>query len=178
MANRMTRARSVTPGRAIAMIPTMTARMPSRIKEVDVDLNMKGIPSACLKRTTSSGKSEAPVMSRKRDGRRCWPTSAAYGAIAAGWGQAGSGAVQYGRERDGCRVRVVLGEPQRRPSNAHLPGLAVLFAKVGKGVLGALGLHDARQGVQYRATLQCDWIPWMARCLTPSWSHKSPGLCH
>ena len=25
-------------------------------------------------------------MSRRRDGRRCWPTSAAYGAIAAGWG--------------------------------------------------------------------------------------------
>jgi hypothetical protein len=39
----------------------MTARMPSRIKEVDVDLNMKGIPFACLKRTTSSGKSEALV---------------------------------------------------------------------------------------------------------------------
>jgi hypothetical protein len=71
------------------MTPTMTARMPSRIKEVDVDLNMKGIPFACLKRTTSSGKSEALVMSRRRDGRRCWPTSAAYGSIAAdgapGW---------------------------------------------------------------------------------------------
>jgi hypothetical protein len=63
----------------------MTARMPSRIKEVDVDLNMKGIPFACLKRTTSSGKSEALVSSRRRDGHACWPTSAAYGAIAAGW---------------------------------------------------------------------------------------------
>src|SRR6266568_4740907 len=78
----MTSARIVTPGQAIAMIPTMTARMPSRIKEVDVDLNMKGIPFACLKRTTSSGKSEALVMPRRRDGRRCWPTCAAYGAIA------------------------------------------------------------------------------------------------
>src|SRR6478735_12666019 len=85
----MTSARIVTPGQAIAMIPTMTARMPSRIKEVDVDLNMKGIPFACLKRTTSSGKSEALVMSRRRDGHACRPTSAAYGAIAAdgvpGW---------------------------------------------------------------------------------------------
>src|ERR1700719_4691868 len=85
----MTSARIVTPGQAIAMTPTMTASMPSRIKEVDVDLNMKGIPFACLKRTTSSGKSVALVMSRKRDGRRCWPTSAAYGAIAAGWGAPG-----------------------------------------------------------------------------------------
>jgi hypothetical protein len=39
----MTSARIVTPGHAMAMIPTMTARMPSRINEVDVDLNMKGI---------------------------------------------------------------------------------------------------------------------------------------
>src|SRR6516164_7137784 len=43
MANRMTRARIVTFGQAMAMIPTMTARMPSRIIEVDVDLNMTGI---------------------------------------------------------------------------------------------------------------------------------------
>src|ERR1700757_3264834 len=78
----MTSARMVTPGQAIAMIPTMTASMPVRIKEVDVDLNMKGIPFACLKRTTSSGKSEALVMSRRRDGHAYWPTSAAYGAIA------------------------------------------------------------------------------------------------
>src|SRR6266702_2192816 len=91
----MTSARMVTLGQAMAMIPTMTARMPSRIKEVDVDLNMKGIPFACLKRTTSSGKSEAPVMSRRRDGRRCWPTSAAYGAIGAGWGQAGPAGVAF-----------------------------------------------------------------------------------
>src|SRR5690349_3099918 len=81
----MTSARIVTPGQAIAMIPTMTASMPVRIKEVDVDLNMKGIPFACLKRTTSSGKSEALVMSRRRDGHACSPTSAAYGAIAADW---------------------------------------------------------------------------------------------
>jgi hypothetical protein len=38
-------------GQAMAMIPTMTARMPSRINEVEVDLNMKGIPSALGSRT-------------------------------------------------------------------------------------------------------------------------------
>src|SRR5690349_6876713 len=92
----MTRARIVTPGQAIAMTPTMTASMPSRIKEVDVDLNIKGIPFACLKRTTPSGKSEALVMSRRRDGRRCWPTSAAYGAIVTGWARR-AGRRHYGR---------------------------------------------------------------------------------
>jgi hypothetical protein len=40
----MTSARIVACGQAMAMIPTMTARMPSRINEVEVDLNMKGIP--------------------------------------------------------------------------------------------------------------------------------------
>jgi len=44
----MTSARIVTPGQAIAMIPTMTARMPSRIKEVEVDLNMKAFLSLAL----------------------------------------------------------------------------------------------------------------------------------
>src|SRR6516165_5966651 len=40
----MTRARIVTFGQAMAMIPTMTARMPSRVIEVEVDLNMAGVP--------------------------------------------------------------------------------------------------------------------------------------
>src|SRR6266702_5728950 len=40
----MTSARIVTPGQAMAMIPTMMPRTPSRINEVDVDLNMTGIP--------------------------------------------------------------------------------------------------------------------------------------
>jgi hypothetical protein len=48
----MTSARIVTSGQAMAKIPTMTARMPSRTNEVDDDLNMTGIPSACLSRTT------------------------------------------------------------------------------------------------------------------------------
>src|SRR5437660_11824572 len=106
----MTRARIVTPGQAIAMIPTMTARMPSRIKEVDVDLNMKGIPFACLKRTTSSGKSEALVMSRRRDGHACWPTSAAYGAIAAAWGAALAGVTGAGD-----RIVVIHSVPAKLP---------------------------------------------------------------
>src|ERR1700737_1834926 len=41
----MTSARIVTPGQAMAMIPTITARAPRRIKDVDVDLNMTGLPS-------------------------------------------------------------------------------------------------------------------------------------
>src|SRR6266436_7295294 len=115
----MTSARIVTPGQAIAMTPTMTARMPSRIKEVDVDLNMKGIPFACLKRTTSSGESEALLMPRRRDGRRCWSTSAGYGAIDGGWGvslrtRGGMGMARAGRgpgprDRPGAAVRAELG---------------------------------------------------------------------
>src|SRR5208283_4943630 len=41
----MTSARIVTPGRAMAMIPTITARMPSTISWVDVDFHMTCIPS-------------------------------------------------------------------------------------------------------------------------------------
>ena len=42
--DRMTSARIVTPGQAMATILTMTPRTPSRINEVDVGLNMTGIP--------------------------------------------------------------------------------------------------------------------------------------
>src|ERR1700755_1877763 len=99
----MTSARIVTPGQAIAMTPTMTARMPSRIKEVDVDLNMKGILFACLKRATSSGKSEALVMSRRRDGHACRPTSAAYGAIAAAGAPGWPAKLPWSSERQDAR---------------------------------------------------------------------------
>jgi len=34
-------------------------------------------------------------MSRRRDGRQCWPTSAAYGVIATGWGAPGQPAGGY-----------------------------------------------------------------------------------
>src|ERR1700722_3742001 len=44
----MTSARIVTPGQAMAMMPTMTARTPSRIIEADADLNMGGAPSSGL----------------------------------------------------------------------------------------------------------------------------------
>ena len=62
----------------------------------EVDLNMKGIPSALPKRTTSSGRSAALVMSRRRDGHACRPTSAAYGAIAADWGAGLAGVAAAG----------------------------------------------------------------------------------
>jgi hypothetical protein len=41
-----TSARIVTPGQAVASMPTVTPRTPSRINEVDVDLNMTSIPSS------------------------------------------------------------------------------------------------------------------------------------
>src|SRR5712691_314309 len=40
----MTSAKIVTPGQASATAPVMIARTPRRINEVDVDLNMTGIP--------------------------------------------------------------------------------------------------------------------------------------
>jgi len=83
--------------------------MPSRIKEVDVDLNMKGIPFACLTRTVI-GKSEALVMSRRRDGHACWPTSAAYGAIAADCGAGLAGVTAAGD-----RIVVIHSVPAKLP---------------------------------------------------------------
>src|SRR5271169_1751856 len=81
----MTSARIVTPGQAMATIPTMTAKMPSRINEVDDDLNMTGVPSACLSRTTV--RSVVRVMFSRPDARRFRPTSAAYRDIAAGYAE-------------------------------------------------------------------------------------------
>src|SRR5215469_17667466 len=52
----MTSARIVACGHAMAMIPTTTARMPSRIIEVEVDLidlSIGGIPSASDRHTRS-----------------------------------------------------------------------------------------------------------------------------
>jgi hypothetical protein len=71
----------------MAMIPTTTARTPSRIIEVDVDLrdwNMTGLPFACLSRTAPSGQPAVRAMPSRHDGRRFRPTSAAYDGIAAG----------------------------------------------------------------------------------------------
>ena len=41
-----------------------------------------------------------------------------------------------------------MGEPQRRRGGADLPAVAVLFAELGEGLLGALGLAEAHQGLQ------------------------------
>ena len=58
----------------------------------------------------------------------------------------GSGAVQDRREGGGGRVRVVLGEPQRRGGNADLPVTAARFAEVGQDLPGAFGLAQSYQG--------------------------------
>ncbi len=55
----------------------------------------------------------------------------------------GAGAVHGRRDRGGRRVRVVLGELQRRHGNADLPQVAVLFAGSGECLLGLLGLAEA-----------------------------------
>ena len=59
---KMTSAAIVTPGQTMAMTPTMTPRTPSRINEVDVDLNMTGIPFfSALARRAVFGAREKPV---------------------------------------------------------------------------------------------------------------------
>jgi hypothetical protein len=58
------------------------------------------------------------------------------------------GAVQDRLERHGRRVRIVLGEPQRRGGDTHLATVAVGVADVGKNLLGLLGPAEAHQGVQ------------------------------
>src|SRR5580698_3329952 len=83
----MTSARIVTPGQAMATIPTTTARMPSRINEVDDDLNMTG-HSFRFSHTTSPGKSVVRVLVSRHDGRRLGPTSTAYRGIAPGYATA------------------------------------------------------------------------------------------
>ena len=55
-----------------------------------------------------------------------------------------SGAVQDRRERGGRRVRVVLGEPQRRRGDADIPTVAVLVAEVGEDLLGAAPVSPRR----------------------------------
>src|SRR5580658_9482799 len=84
----MTSARIVTPGQAMAKTPKITARMPTRINEVDEDLNMTRIPFACLSRTTPPGKSVVRAIFSRHDGRRFRPTPAAYRGIAGGYGRA------------------------------------------------------------------------------------------
>src|SRR5260370_42700540 len=71
MAKRMTSARIVTPGQAMATIPTMTARTPRKISEVDSDLNMT-VPFVVGLETSEGCDGGAR------------PTPAAYERIAAG----------------------------------------------------------------------------------------------
>src|ERR1700683_832497 len=87
----MTSAKIVTPGQAMAKIPAITASTPSRINGTDVDLNMTGIPFACLSRTTV--KPVVRVLFSRPDGRRFRPTSAAYRGIAAGYASGGASRV-------------------------------------------------------------------------------------
>src|SRR5580658_4865772 len=42
----------------------------------------------------------------------------------------------------------MLSEPQRRRGDAHLPAVAVAFAEIGKGLLGALSVTETYQGEQ------------------------------
>jgi len=66
------------------MIPTMMARTPSRINEVDVDLNMTGTP---LSGFAAQWRVELRGACRYQwtSGRHGWPTSAANRHIAAGF---------------------------------------------------------------------------------------------
>ena len=64
-ANRMTRTRTVTPGQASATIPAMIASAPTTIIEVEVDLNMKSVPSLRYVTRHTPAKSMAAGMPNK-----------------------------------------------------------------------------------------------------------------
>jgi hypothetical protein len=55
------------------------------------------------------------------------------------------GSVQDWGERGGCRVRVVLGEPQRGRGDADVPAFPLWLFDAGEGLLGALGVTKAHQ---------------------------------
>ena len=60
----------------------------------------------------------------------------------------GGGAVQNRRQRGGRRARVVLGQPQHRLGDAGLAAVAVLVTQAAQGLLGAVDVAQAHQGVQ------------------------------
>src|SRR6476659_7678707 len=62
----MTSAAIVTLGQAMAMIPTMTLNAPSRISEVDDDLNMTGIPFFRLSFRAAWGRASPGSQWRER----------------------------------------------------------------------------------------------------------------
>ena len=57
-------------------------------------------------------------------------------------------AVDDGRER-GRRLRIVLGEPQRRQGSAHLWVSALVFVQPGEGGFDAFGLARPQQHLQH-----------------------------
>ena len=63
-------------------------------------------------------------------------------------GPTGAEPSRTGASAAGRRLRVVLGEPQRRGGDADLAAVAVLVVELGQDLLGALGLAEAHQGVQ------------------------------
>src|SRR5260221_1121963 len=94
----MTRARIVTPGQARAMIPTIMARTPRRIRDVDIDLNMTDIPfvlSSGLKIINGGGYGLVRLTSRAVC-RRCEVSPVADRGRA---DPAGAGAACGGRPR-------------------------------------------------------------------------------
>ena len=70
----------------------------------------------------------------------------------------GSGAVQDRRQRGGRRARVVLGQPQHRLGDADLAAVAVLVTQAAQGLLGALRVAQAHQGVQQQCPRRRDEI--------------------
>ena len=57
------------------------------------------------------------------------------------------GAVQDRREHLGHGTRVVLGEPQRRGGETHLPPIANAFAEAGQDLLGVVEAQDRKSVV-------------------------------
>ena len=88
------------------------------------------------------------------------------------------GAVEDRRERGGRGAGVVLGEPQRGHCNRHLPAFAVLFAEFRQGLLGALGLGEAHQGMQQqrppgmRSTYRADHLVACEYGLAPQYRYS------
>src|SRR6266498_5440058 len=104
----MTSAATVTPGQAMAMIPTMTPRTPSRINEVEVDLNMTGIPFSSAPRRAVLGARVKPMSVtlpwRRPGGRLRRPTGGHFGrrtGLGRSQGSAARGPAPAGSGREG-----------------------------------------------------------------------------
>ncbi len=60
----------------------------------------------------------------------------------------GNGAVDDGRQRDDCRFRIVLGEPQRRHRDAHLSAFTLFRVHTGEDLLGVLRFTHPNERLQ------------------------------